>query len=122
MSVSIPIRPRTQTVHSGPNAGSLLAVSKAAFFKTVMAKNNSGQTLFLQMFDSATVPADGAAPIGGLEVMVPPSNTGSFDYTGEADREEDGLFFQNGIVACFSSTEGSLTLAANGGKFTITYI
>jgi hypothetical protein len=52
-------------------AGSLLEVS---------ASNSSGSTLYLQIFDSATLPTDGSYPTMGRYVL-PPGATGDFAYS-----------------------------------------
>lgn len=71
---------------------------------------NSGGAGFIQVFDSATVPADGAAPI--LVFAVQPNSNFSVDVP------VLGLPCATGISACFSSTAPTKTLGGAVVYFT----
>jgi len=72
---------------------------------SVSVTNVSGADAFLQVFDSATVPADTAVPM----VSVPVANgTVQFYDT------PTGIPLVNGLAVCLSSTQATKTLAGNG--------
>ena len=64
---------------------------------------NSGAAGFIQIFDSATVPADGAAP----DIVIAVGATSNFQLM-IGDRSYP---FVNGISYCFSSTGPTKTLS-----------
>ena len=72
---------------------------------SVSVTNVSGADAFLQVFDSATVPADTAVPM----VSVPVANGQVQFYDVPA-----GLPLSNGLAARLSSTQSTKTLAGNG--------
>jgi len=74
---------------------------------------NSGGAQFLQLHDSATVPADNAIP----KVLIAIAATANFDI----DLGEIGRFFNNGIVVCNSSTEATKTIGAADCWFSAWY-
>jgi hypothetical protein len=87
-----------------------------AFAKSVVADTGLGRLLnvscynanagdmYLQIFDAASLPADGTVPLA--QVRIPTTGTGSLDFG------ESGLPYSDGLVAALSSTAASLTLAA----------
>lgn len=64
---------------------------------------NTGPQQYIQLFDSATLPANGAVP--EVQVKVLADDDRSEDYG-------DGIIFRNGIVICNSTTSGSKTIGA----------
>lgn len=82
----------------------------------VIATNTSAGVLYLHIFDSATVPADTAAP--DVCIAVPATSTASWDPErgGGSDR---GTPFSSGCAVCFSSTAATKTVAGAIGVFTV---
>lgn len=64
---------------------------------------NSGAAGFVQIFDSAALPADGAAP--AISFGVPAAGNFSLDVA------TIGIPFGNGITVCISSTADTKTIA-----------
>lgn len=64
---------------------------------------NSGPDQYIQVFDSATLPAEGAVP--KLQMKVYADNQNSFDFG-------DGRLFTQGIVICNSTTSMVKALGA----------
>jgi hypothetical protein len=71
---------------------------------------NSGSAAFIQVFDAATVPADGAAPLKTFAI----AGTSNF----EVSIPVVGLPCVNGIVVCVSSTAPTKTLGSASVYFT----
>jgi hypothetical protein len=81
----------------------------------VEAYNATGNKLYLMVFDSATLPADGTVP---LFTAVPVAT----DDTTAISLDPYGLPFTEGIVAALSTTPLVLTLAgATAGSISIFY-
>lgn len=76
----------------------------------IIATNTSGGVLYLHVFDSATVPADTAAPDVCLAVGA--TSTVSWDPSGSP-------VFSSGCSVCFSSTAATKTVAGAVGVFTV---
>jgi len=82
---------------------------------TVVAYNGTGADAYLLVFDSATLPADGAPPAGTImfpPVLVPaaaPTQSYSFE----------GILMTKGVSACLSSTATTKTLTAASNWFLI---
>jgi hypothetical protein len=75
--------------------------------------NTNGATRYLQVFDSATLPADATIPM-----MIFPLATGQ---TMVLTVPGVGIPFQNGIVVCNSSTMATKTIGAADSLFQILY-
>ena len=65
--------------------------------------NTKASAQFVQVFDAATVPADGAVPI--IAMSVPASTALGFNWL-------PGRTFFAGIVLCNSSTQGTKTIGS----------
>lgn len=74
---------------------------------------NSGPAQFLQIFNSASVPANSTAP--DLLVAVPAQSTFAFEW-------RSGLVFSTGISISNSSTGPTKTIGSNDCYFTASYI
>lgn len=75
---------------------------------------NSGGAQFVLLFDAATIPADGAAPVLPVAVAAT-SNFGL--YFGSV-----GRWFKRGIVVCNSSTGPTKTLGAADCYFDVQFV
>lgn len=71
---------------------------------SVTAFNNDTVTNFLQIFDAAALPADGAVPMALCSVLA--------GYATGLDWGTLGKKITNGIVICLSSTAATKTLVA----------
>lgn len=78
-----------------PNQGKLYGLS---------VTNTKAAAQFVQVFDASTLPADTAVPL--ISFQVPASSAGSL-YFGSVGRA-----FEQGIVVCNSSTQGSKTIGS----------
>ena len=103
------------------NAASLIAkvcnqnglTGQVARLHRLMATNMNGSTRYIQVFDSATLPADGAVPLlifplATLTSISPPIDFGVYGQT-----------FVNGIVVCNSSTEATKTIGSADSFFNL---
>lgn len=96
-------------------AASAILKATGGRLEWVEVYNASGSTLYLQLFDSATLPANGAVPIA--VVQVPTKNTVAIDYS------QSPFPFDNGIVACLSSTDITKTIHGSPeGLFTAVFL
>lgn len=77
--------------------------------RDVKAYNSSGGTLYLMLFNAASVPANGEIP--ALIKPVATKQTADFDFG------TDLLKFDAGLVAVLSTTDNELTRATNVGFF-----
>jgi len=75
----------------------------------IMCVNTSGSALYVQVFDSATVPADSTTP--AIVFTVPANSTAGYDNT-------QGLPFASGIAVCVSTTAHTKTVAGAVAVFT----
>ncbi|HEX4672051.1 MAG TPA: hypothetical protein VH279_07270 [Solirubrobacteraceae bacterium] len=78
---------------------------------TVTSTNASAQ--FIQVYDAAAVPANGAIPLFTFNVALVNSVTG---YWGSM-----GRWCDRGIVLCNSTTQGTLTIGAADTLFDVQY-
>lgn len=89
-----------------PGTGSLVAsqIIKVGTVRVqeVVCTNTSAGVLYCQIFDSATLPADTAAP--DIVFAVPANSTASYD-------NQQGLIFPAGLTVCISSTAHTKTIA-----------
>lgn len=79
----------------------------------VSGYNNSATDQFIQLFNSATLPANGVVPV--LVIMAPANST--FGYSGGAK----GRSFSTGIVICNSSTAVTKTIGSANCLFDVQY-
>lgn len=96
-------------VHS-PAAASSLIVSTGPCSLSQLVVDNAGGAQFIQLHDSATVPADGAIPT--LVFRIPASTSAAFDAALR------GVQFNTGLVICNSSTAATKTIGAANCYFT----
>ena len=100
-------------------------VSVVAFAASLVAKSgpslcygltgyNSGPAQWIQVFDAATLPANGAVPVTIL--VVPLGENFSLDYGSE------GRAFERGVVVCNSSTGPTKTLGSADCWFDVVLI
>lgn len=88
--------------------GGALGSGGITHFCQMMATNNSASTVWAMLFDSATLPSNGAKPKREFNVGASSSN-GILSY---------GMLMVNGVVVACSSTEGTLTVTvANSCNF-----
>ncbi len=75
--------------------------------------NNNGSARFVQIFDAAALPADGAAPLWvyPLAAAAAPAKELAFP--------PEGLLCNTGIVICISTTLATKTIAAADLLFTV---
>lgn len=85
-------------------ASSLIVASNPATLYGLTGYNSKVSAQFIQIHDSATVPADNAVP--AIMFSVPASSNFSLDLALK------GRKFANGIVVCNSSTGPTKTLGA----------
>lgn len=76
--------------------------------------NNGGAALFVQLFDAAAVPANGAVP--GPVLNAPAGANFSIDFG------TWGRAFNAGLVVCASTTVATLTLAGASCWFDVQYV
>jgi hypothetical protein len=76
--------------------------------------NNNVAVRFIQIFDSATLPADGAVP----KIVIIAQPTANFS----ADFGIYGRMFQNGIVVCNSTTLATKTIGAADSWFNARFL
>lgn len=88
-----------------PNQGKLYGFS---------VSNTKASAQFYQLFDAASVPADNAIPIISFSVASGQSAGVYFGSTGRA--------FEQGIVLCNSSTQGSKTIGSADSLFDAQYL
>jgi hypothetical protein len=76
--------------------------------------NTKTGSQFVQVFDSSTLPADGAIPLISIDIATATAKTLSFT--------PGGRWFTRGCVVCNSSTQGSKTLGSADCLFDAQYI
>jgi hypothetical protein len=82
----------------------------------IICTNTSAGVLYLQIFDSATVPADTTAPL--VCIAIPATSTASWDPEGASGRSV-GETFTNGCAVCLSTTAATKTVAGAVGVFSV---
>lgn len=85
-------------------AASLIVKASAGTLYSITGYNSGNVTQFIQIHDSATLPADGSIP--KVIFIVPPLSNFSFDLT------PFGRSFASGIVVCNSSTGPTKTIGS----------
>jgi hypothetical protein len=90
-------------------AGTSVLVAQTAQLYGIYAFNSAASTdYYLQVFDSATVPADGATPL--MVFSLPHNQSLSQQFN-------DSYTFKNGIYVCASTTAKTKTLAVANDVF-----
>jgi hypothetical protein len=93
-------------------ASQIIKASAGRLFKLI--GYNSGGAQFIQLHDSATLPADTGVP----KVVITAAATSNF----EIDFPDDsGRYFFNGIVVCNSSTGPTKTIGSANCWFSAIY-
>ena len=80
----------------------------------ITGTSNLASAQFIQVFDSATLPADGAIPV--IVISVPALNDFSWDGG------QKGRAFRRGIVVCNSTTLATKTIGAANCWFDVQYV
>jgi hypothetical protein len=94
-------------------ASSIAKASAGSVF-SITGYNSKASAQFIQLHDSATLPADTAVP--KVILSVPAESNFYYDFG------EIGRFCQNGIVVCNSSTGPTKTIGSADCFFNIQYI
>lgn len=94
--------PNATSYNSGVAASGVIKNAAGTLYGGVFMNSNAA-TRYLQIFDSATVPADGATPL--LSIPVPAGTAFPFGYI-------RGRAMANGIAWCTSTTFATKTLGA----------
>lgn len=92
---------------NNPTAGlaaSLIAKPSAGVLYGVDLFNSTAAAITIQLFDSATLPADGAVPVAVFNLPASDSRTLDFGTHGKS--------FGAGITMCVSTTAATKTLGA----------
>lgn len=76
--------------------------------------NNNAAVRYVQLFDSATLPADGVVPVLTYEVAAQASRAVGFGPYGRR--------FSTGIVICNSSTDTTKTIGSADSLFDVQYV
>jgi hypothetical protein len=92
---------------------SAILSTKPCQVKDLIITNNTSTAGFVHVFDSETLPADGATPL--LRLGLPATNTGTASV-GSVWVDND-LFFEKGCVVCISTTFATKTISANAAYF-----
>jgi hypothetical protein len=90
-------------------ASHIIKAGAGASIVTITGYSSNASAQFIQLHDSATVPANGVAPLAVFTVAA----TGNFSYVSP-------LKYANGLVVCNSTTGPTKTLGATDCYFTIT--
>lgn len=85
-------------------AASLIIADRESTLYRVTGYNSKASAQFIQLHDSATLPADTAIP----KVVITVAATSNFSF----DFSINGRIFNNGIVICNSSTGPTKTIGS----------
>lgn len=86
---------------------------KSGVLYGMIGYNSKASTQFIQLFDSAILPPEGAVP--KVVISVAASSPFSIDYT------QVGRSFKNGIVVCNSSTGPTKTIGSADCWYDVQY-
>lgn len=95
-------------------AASLIVKKNQAKLYGLTITNTKASSQFVQVFDAASLPADGTVPLFSLTVATGQS---AGLYYGSVGRS-----FEQGIVVCNSSTQGSKTIGSADCLFDVQYV
>lgn len=95
-------------------AASLLVKPSQGKLYGLSVTNTNAAQQFIQVFDAATLPANGAVPLISFPVAATSAGSVYFGSVGRA--------FEQGIVVCNSSTQGSKTIGSADCLFDAQYI
>jgi len=87
----------------------LIAIPAAAKVYGIYGYNSKAGAQFIQLHDSATLPADTAVPV--FNMTVPATSNFSIDFGFH------GMDFVNGVVVCNSSTAPTKTIGSADCQF-----
>lgn len=99
---TVQIRGADKTANSAALANALQVATQPGTIFSATVYNNSGSTVYLQLHDAVSAPANGAVP--KLVEPVLAGTTGSFDWA-------TGRLCTVGIYLCTSSTAATKTLS-----------
>lgn len=99
--------------HSNGYAASLIANTGPGILYGFTVYNSNGGAQFIQLFDAATVPADGVNPAAVF--TVPAADNLAVEWV-------NGRSYLTGIVLCNSSTGDTKTIGAADCYFDVQYI
>lgn len=108
-SGKLPVGKSTSMLGASLSGASGVYAAGAHSLGRVVADNASSTTLYLQIFDSTTLPSNGSTPIAEITVgfgisSAPTENEEAFT--------PDWIPITNGIYYCWSTTPGTLTLSS----------
>lgn len=106
------VLPRNKTTPA--LAASLIVKANQGKLFGFTVTNTKASAQFYQLFDSAVLPADATVPIMGFSVA---SGQAAGVYFGSVGRA-----FEQGIVLCNSSTQGSKTIGSADSLFDAQYL
>ena len=90
--------------HSPALQNSLVVFTGPCYVLSVQVANTNAAAQFVQMFDSTTVPADGATPTKLFTVSASSDKFATWSLP--------GVFFGTGVAICNSSTAATKTVGA----------
>lgn len=90
--------------------------SSAGRLYSLSVSNENASTRYLQLFNSTSLPGDGAVPVF-CPVEVPSGKQASITFF-----DINGKYFSTGITAAMSSTQNSLTIAGTDHLFCAYYL
>lgn len=97
---------------SALEASAIIKAASGALYSITGYNDNAGDQ-FIQIHDSATLPADTAVP--AVSFVAPAKENFTFNF------EEIGRQFENGIVVCNSSTVATKTIGVADCWFNAQY-
>lgn len=98
---------------AGLAASAVIATGRAVLLRASMLNTNAALR-YLQVFNAAALPAEGAVPVLSIPVAI-----GGFE---SLDLGVYGKFFPAGISMCSSSTAGIKTISAADAVIEATYV
>lgn len=101
------------TMSSAGLVASMIVKASAGNLYKIIGHNNSGSDQFIQIFNSATLPADGAVPHLVQKVLA--------NQNFEIDFDAVGAYMTTGIVVCNSTTVATKTIGAANCWFNAVY-
>lgn len=94
-------------------SSSLIVKTSSGTLHNITGYSSSLSEQFIQIFDTNTLPADGATP----KIIFIISAKSNFSF----DLGTNGRYFYNGIVICNSSTSDTKTIGSNDCWFDVQY-